>query len=198
MKQLEQNEYFCSLNYYAILTQWYNRYNFFSDNVTIISWMKETNSCFFRTASKASLRIQQNLYTIFEWIWQSNLQNFIFSWRVLREKMKIKVSNVYILTFIPSYKMEMQKIWRVQLSPPKKNYTIAIFKSTLRLEIIFREMTVSTSCTCHHTIITETIILRPHLDPRWFFLYSLVKLHIFQIKKFLKHDLKKYHGRKHS
>ena len=37
---------------------------------------------------------QQILYTVFEWIWQSNLQNFIFSWRVLREKMKIKVLSV--------------------------------------------------------------------------------------------------------
>ena len=67
---------------------------FFSDNATIIYWMKETNSCFLRIASKAPVRIQQNLYTAFEWIWRSNLQNFIFSWRVLREKKKIKVSSV--------------------------------------------------------------------------------------------------------
>ena len=55
-KQLEQNAYFCSLNYYAILTQ-YNYYNFFSDNATIIHWMKETNNCFLRIANKAPVRI---------------------------------------------------------------------------------------------------------------------------------------------
>ena len=41
--------------------------------------MKETNSCFLRIARKALVRIQQNLYTEFEWISRSNLQNFIFS-----------------------------------------------------------------------------------------------------------------------
>ena len=41
---------------------------FFSDNSTIIYWMKETNSCFLRIASKAPMRIQLNLYTAFEWI----------------------------------------------------------------------------------------------------------------------------------
>ena len=66
----------------------------FSNNTTIIYWMKETNSCFFRIANKALVRIQKNLYTEFEWIWRSNLQNFIFSWRVLQKKMKIKVSSV--------------------------------------------------------------------------------------------------------
>ena len=65
----EQNAYFCSsLIYYAILTQWYNRYNFFSDNATIIYWIKEINSCFLRIASKTPVRIQQNLYTVFEWM----------------------------------------------------------------------------------------------------------------------------------
>ena len=67
---------------------------FISDNATIIYWMNETNSCFLRIASKAPLRIQQNLYTAFEWIRQINLNNFIFPWRVPREKMKIKVSSV--------------------------------------------------------------------------------------------------------
>ena len=67
---------------------------FFSDNATLIYWLKETNSCFSRIASKAPVRIQQNLYTVFEWIWQSNLQNSIFSWRVLCEKVNIKVSSV--------------------------------------------------------------------------------------------------------
>ena len=66
---------------------------FFSDNATVIYWMKETNSCFLRIASKAPMRIQHNLYTAFEWIWRSKLQNFIFCSRVLREKMKIKVSS---------------------------------------------------------------------------------------------------------
>ena len=42
---------------------------FFSDNATIIYWMKETNSCFLRIATKAPVRIQQqNLYSAFEWI----------------------------------------------------------------------------------------------------------------------------------
>ena len=35
--------------------------------------MKETNSSFLRITSKAPIRIQLNLYTAFEWIWQSNL-----------------------------------------------------------------------------------------------------------------------------
>ena len=85
--------HFCSLNYYAILTRWYNYYNFFFWQC-IIYWMKETNSCFLRITSQAPIRIQQNLYTAFEWIWRSNLLNLIFSWQVLCEKMKIKVSSV--------------------------------------------------------------------------------------------------------
>ena len=43
-------------------------YLFFSDNATIIYWMKETNSCFLRILYKAPVRIQQNLYTAIEWI----------------------------------------------------------------------------------------------------------------------------------
>ena len=120
--------------------------------------MKE--SCFLRIASKALVRIQQNLYTTFEckgesrhknlcmarvlsfliryfsnfytlhrsdlaaqaapldprleWIWRSNLQNLIFSWQVLHEKMKIKFQvSKYCLRW-------MQKIWRGQLCPSKK------------------------------------------------------------------------------
>ena len=46
---------------------------FFSDNATIVYWIKETNSYFWRIASKAPVRTQQ--YIVFEWIWQSNLQN---------------------------------------------------------------------------------------------------------------------------
>ena len=58
-----------------------------------IEW-KSQIVVFLRIASKAPVRIQQNLYTVYEWIWLSNLQNFIFSWQVLREKMKIKVPSV--------------------------------------------------------------------------------------------------------
>ena len=92
--QFEQNAYFNSL---TITQYWLDNTIIiisFSDNATIIYWMKETNSCFLRIASKAPVRIQQNLYTAFKLIWQSNLQNFIFSWQVLCEKMKIKVSSV--------------------------------------------------------------------------------------------------------
>ena len=41
---------------------------FFSNNATIIYWIKETNSCCLRIASKAPVSIQQNLYTTFEWV----------------------------------------------------------------------------------------------------------------------------------
>ena len=51
---------------------------FFSENTTIIYWMKETNTYFIKIASKALVRIQQKLYTAFEWRWRSNLQNFNF------------------------------------------------------------------------------------------------------------------------
>ena len=64
---------------------------FFSDNPTIIYWIKEKNSCFLRITSKAPVRIQQHLYTVFEWIWLSNLQNFIFSCHVLCEKIKVLI-----------------------------------------------------------------------------------------------------------
>ena len=111
-----RNEYFCSLN--SIIQLLY----FFSDNATIIYWMKETNSWFLRIASKAPVRIQQNLYTAFEWIWRSNQQNLIFFWRVLREKMKIKVSSVKI-----SSKMEHRKYDKFNYVPKKRNYTVTRF-----------------------------------------------------------------------
>ena len=57
-------------------------------------------------ASKALVRIQQNLYTVFEWIWWNNLQNFIFSWTVTQEKMKIKVSSVQISSKIKHRKYD--------------------------------------------------------------------------------------------
>ena len=95
----------------------YNYYNFFLffDNTTNFYWMKKTNSYFLRIVSKVPVRIQTNSYTSFEWIWQRNLQNFIFSWRVLCEKIKIKISSS--LNIVQD---ETQKIWRVCLCLPKK------------------------------------------------------------------------------
>ena len=51
---------------------------FFSQNATIIYWMKETNSCFLRIESKACVRIQQNLYTVFEWFDEATYRHNLF------------------------------------------------------------------------------------------------------------------------
>ena len=45
--------YFCSINLRNIDSIIQLLYFFFSDNATIIYWMKETNNCFLRIASKA-------------------------------------------------------------------------------------------------------------------------------------------------
>ena len=50
--QLEQNAYLHSINYYAILTQYIKLLYFLSDNTTIVYWMKETNSCFFKNCKR--------------------------------------------------------------------------------------------------------------------------------------------------
>ena len=44
-------------------------------NHTFTGWKRQ--KLFFKNCKQS--RIQQNLYTAFEWIWWSNLQNFIFS-----------------------------------------------------------------------------------------------------------------------
>ena len=54
--------------------------------------------CFLWIASKSPVRIQQNFYTQYLNGYISNLQNFIFSWRMLCEKMKIKVPQLPFFT----------------------------------------------------------------------------------------------------
>ena len=66
---------------------------YFSINATIIYWMKETNSCFLGIATKAPVRIHQNLYTAFEWIWQSNLQIEWFAFRRWQTQLAARASH---------------------------------------------------------------------------------------------------------
>ena len=63
---------------------------FFSDNATFIYWIKVTNSCFLRIASKAPFRIQQNLYTAFEWIWQGIYKISFFPDKCFVRKWRLK------------------------------------------------------------------------------------------------------------
>ena len=108
--------------------------------------MKETNSCFLRMASKALVRIQQNVYTAFELIWQSNLQNFLFSRRqVLHQKMKIKVSSVKISSKMKGRKYDEFNYDKIHIYI-QLPFSQALYD--LKSTSLLREMTVSTSCIC--------------------------------------------------
>ena len=99
---------------------------FFSDKAIIIYWMKETNSCFLKIASKAPVRILQNLYTAFEWIWRSNLQISFFPDECFVTKWRLKFQ-------VSKYRLR----WNAEnmtssIMSPQKKYTN---RSPLRLEI---------------------------------------------------------------
>ena len=126
--------------------------------------------------------IQQNLYTAFEWIWRSNQQNLIFFWRVLREKMKIKVSSVKI-----SSKMEHRKYDKFNYVPKKRNYTITRFHEhfttgnwlvLFNYHIIHLQFIIQfdferwqSQLAARESHNRNNYYIRPHLDASWFFLY---------------------------
>ena len=90
-----------------------------------------------------------------------------FSWRVLREKMKIQVSSVYI-----SSKMERRKYDKFIYVTPKK-ITQLLFLQALYdwklTSLLSRD--VSTSANASHSYNRNNYYIWPHLDAGWFFLY---------------------------
>ena len=121
--------------------------------------MKETNSCFLRMASKALVRIQQNLYTAFELIWQSNLQNFLFSRRqVLHQKMKIKVSSVKISSKMKGRKYDEFNYDKIHIYI--YNYRFHKHFTTWNQLVCFERWQSQLAASASHTIIIEIIIIK--------------------------------------
>ena len=106
-------------------------YSFFSDNATIIYWMKETNGCFLRIASKAPVRNGYNKATFK--ISFFPVECFVRKWRL-----KFQVSK-YCLR------------WNAEnMFPKKKLHSYRFYEhfTTGNRLVCSREMTVSTSSTC--------------------------------------------------
>ena len=127
--------------------------------------MKETYSCFLRVACKAP-RIQQNVYTVFEWIWQSNLQNFIFSDECFMRRWRLKYQ-------VSKYRLRWNAENRTSsfMSHPKK-----ITHQLLFLRALYDWKSTS---------LLNYYYIWPHLDARWFFLYGVLPPPQTRLKLFL-------------
>ena len=109
---------------------------------SIILCSSKIKKSFLRIASKTLVRNQQNLYTVFEWIWRSNLQNFIFPDKCFVRKWRLKFQ-------MSKYRLRWntENMTRSIISPQKKLHNHCFYKyfTTGNRRVCSLEMTVSTS-----------------------------------------------------
>ena len=128
--------------------------------------MKETNRCFLRIASKIPVRIQKNLYTAFEWIWQSNLQNFFPDKCFVKKwKLKFQVSK-YRLRWNP------ENMTSSIMSPQKKITPLPFLRALYnwKLTSLLSGDKSQLAAPASHNYNRNNHYKRPHLDQ--IFLYK--------------------------
>ena len=74
---------------------------------------------------------------------------------------------------VPKYRLRWnsENMTSSIISPPKKNYTITVFTSTLRLEIdyfVLERWQSQLAARASHNFNRNNYYVRPHLDARWF------------------------------